>query len=178
MSKRKELSKDSYDTPAIQEGDEQHPVWQAAYAAQFVWESNADHPDYDHRHPTHWHKKAMTCADTAYYMYKESIGVHKRTKKQSSNGKKDFPTFNIGPVEILVETGAAILVGKDPKEFDDKGRETGSWFPKKCIHHTSEVQGKEECEGDLIVSLSMAEEKGYLNAAAQETIPNDDHIPF
>jgi len=178
MSKRKELNnEDNFSKDDIPEGDEQHAVWQAAYGACFAAYAEEYIRSEDHN-VVKLHGMACHIADVAYATYKESIGIHKRTKKQSSNGKKDFPTFNIGPVEILVETGAAILVGKDPKEYDDKGRETGSWFPKKCIHHTSEVRGKEECDGDLIVSLSMAEEKGYLNVAAQEPIPNEDHIPF
>jgi hypothetical protein len=163
VSKRKELSKDSYDTPAIQEGDEQHPVWQAAYAAQFVWESNADHPDYTHRHPTHWHKKAITCADITYYMYKESVGVHKQTKKYPEG-----ESYEWGTVEVVKETEKALKVKKPGGDDDD-----GEWVPKSQIHSKSEVMGDGD-EGMLMVSQWFADQKNLTeNGQAKE-----DKVPF
>ena len=84
-----------------------------------------------------------------------------KTETQTKQARKPEPAYNIGPVRVVAETLKGIGIGKEPPEFDDKGREELIWFPKKFIHITSEVISKDECEGDFIVDEWIARREGY-----------------
>jgi hypothetical protein len=162
----------SFSKNDVPEGDEQHHVWQAAYGGVFAAYAGEWQPD-DYK-PVQLHNLACHIADVAYHTYKESIGVHKRTKKPSNGKNKTEASFSMGMHTIMGESERAIMI-VTPEEWIEKfdGKEQ-AWIPKSQIHADSKVDSDGE-EGELLVTAWWAKKRGILG---EENEGTDDRIPF
>jgi len=171
MSRRKELNKDNYSADTeIPEGDEQHPVWQAAFGSAFsVNEGNIDSV-------VRLYRVATSTADMAYAMYKESIGVHKRTKQSNGKGSwKNEESFSMGNHKVVGQTNMAIGINTPEHWIEEFEHKEIAWIPLSQIHGDSEVDSKDQ-EGEILVTAWWAKKRGIYGGEENEKA--DDRIPF